>query len=362
MSDRRPIETASFAAIEGEFAPGPAPMLQWISIADLVVDEAYQRPLAGAGRTNVRRIARDFCWTMFAPVVVSPIEGGKYAIVDGQHRTTAAALRGVEAVPCQVVIADARAQAAAFRAINGQVTAMNALALHRASLASGDPAAKAVSEATAAGGATILGYPKHVDDLKPGETLALGAIGRALKEHGRETLVAALACVTGNALNNRGGVLSANMIRALVEMLARHPDWRGEALAGAAGAINLERELDEAAITRRERGTPLWQVLLTRLEARFAARMGVAAKLEARLAPKPAASLTAAVSPALPPRAGGERLDIAAYLSRKGRITYRDGDGFRIDGKTVTRAEALAMVNDYRGRARQPTLALAQVW
>ncbi len=48
---------------------GPAPMLQWIKIADLLVDPAYQRPIVGRGRTNVARIARSFRWTFFAPVV-----------------------------------------------------------------------------------------------------------------------------------------------------------------------------------------------------------------------------------------------------------------------------------------------------
>jgi ParB-like chromosome segregation protein Spo0J len=40
-----------------------------------------------------------------APVVVSPVERGKFAIIDGQHRTTSAAILGVECVPCQIVIA-----------------------------------------------------------------------------------------------------------------------------------------------------------------------------------------------------------------------------------------------------------------
>ena len=30
---------------------------------------------------------------------------GKFAIIDGQHRTTSAAISGVECVPCQIVIA-----------------------------------------------------------------------------------------------------------------------------------------------------------------------------------------------------------------------------------------------------------------
>jgi hypothetical protein len=50
-------------------------MLQWIKIADLVVDPTYQRPILGKGRKNVDRIARSFSWSCFAPVVVAPIQG-----------------------------------------------------------------------------------------------------------------------------------------------------------------------------------------------------------------------------------------------------------------------------------------------
>lgn len=64
----------------------------------------------------------DDCRRQFAPIIGAPIEGGQWAIVDGQHRTTAAVLRGIEKVPCQVVQADRIQQAAAFAAVNGSVT------------------------------------------------------------------------------------------------------------------------------------------------------------------------------------------------------------------------------------------------
>ena len=51
-----------------------------------------------------------------------PVAGGKFAIIDGQHRTTSAAIVGYETVPCQIVIAAKEEQAAAFKAINGTTT------------------------------------------------------------------------------------------------------------------------------------------------------------------------------------------------------------------------------------------------
>ena len=96
----RAISTEGFEKPKSASA-GAAPMLQWLKIADLVVDPAYQRPIIGKGRRNVDRIARTFSWSCFAPVVVSPVEGGKFAIIDGQHRTTSAALVGSRASPAR---------------------------------------------------------------------------------------------------------------------------------------------------------------------------------------------------------------------------------------------------------------------
>jgi hypothetical protein len=77
----RTISTEGFEAPKSVSA-GAAPMLQWLKIADLYVDPTYQRPIVGKGRRNVDHIARAFSWSCFAPVVVAPVEGGKFAIID----------------------------------------------------------------------------------------------------------------------------------------------------------------------------------------------------------------------------------------------------------------------------------------
>ena len=145
----RPISIEGFERPKAASCAGAAPMLQWLKIADLLVDPAYQRPIIGKGRRNVDRIARTFSWSCFAPVVVSPVEGGKFAIIDGQHRTTAAALVGLESVPCQVVVAAREEQAAAFKAINGVTTPISRMALHAAALVAGEPGAAKISDVCA---------------------------------------------------------------------------------------------------------------------------------------------------------------------------------------------------------------------
>jgi hypothetical protein len=183
-------------------------MLQWLKIADLVVDPAYQRPIVGKGRENVDRIARTFSWSCFAPVVVSPVEGGKFAIIDGQHRTTSAALVGFESVPCQIVIAARKEQAAAFKAINGTTTPISQMALYAAALVANEPWAVQIAHVCACAEVELLRYPVPTNKQPPGQTMAVGAIARCLKQYGEATLITALQCVTQTS-NNQPGALSA---------------------------------------------------------------------------------------------------------------------------------------------------------
>jgi len=117
----KPLNSKRFNSPTSVFAPGPAPFLDWIATERLVVDTEYQREIGRRGATNVAQIAEHFDWSKFAPVIVAPVEGGRFAIVDGQHRTTAAILREIKEVPCQVVQADRAQQAAAYAAVNGNV-------------------------------------------------------------------------------------------------------------------------------------------------------------------------------------------------------------------------------------------------
>jgi hypothetical protein len=223
-----------------EVSTGAAPMLQWLRIADLVVDPAYQRPIVGTGRRNVDRIARAFSWSCFAPVVVSPVEGGKFAIIDGQHRTTAAALVGLETVPCQIVIAGREEQAAAFKAINGITTPISRMALHAAALVAGERWAVHMAGICARAEVELLRYPVPVESQSAGQTMAVAAISSCLKRYGDDTVITALQCVT-QTKNNKPGALTANLIKALCEVLGANPRWResGLALLEAFDSIDL---------------------------------------------------------------------------------------------------------------------------
>jgi hypothetical protein len=221
----RQLSTKSFTRPETEFAPGPAPQLQWLETEKLLVDPTYQRDIGKRGSQNIRQIAENFDWSKFAPVIVAPVEGGLFAIVDGQHRTTAAMLRDILSVPCQVVQADRAKQAEAYAAVNGNVTKTTPQQLFHARLAAQDPKALEIAEICAAGFVEIVRRNVPLSDMKRGHTQAIGAITRCLDFYGRETLITALQCITQTSDGNPGFV-RPTIIEALCEVLKSNPQWR----------------------------------------------------------------------------------------------------------------------------------------
>jgi hypothetical protein len=263
----RPISTEGFEKPKADSA-GAVPMLQWLRIADLVVDPAYQRPIVGKGRQNVDRIARSFSWSCFAPVVVSPVEGGKFAIIDGQHRTTSAAILGFESVPCQIVIAAKEEQAAAFKAINGTITPISQMALHAAALIASEPWAVQIAHVCECAQVELLRYPIPTSKQSPGQTMAVSAIARCLKQYGEDILITALQCVTQTS-NNQPGALSARVIKALCAVLQADPQHResGLALFEAFDSIDLVLIQDASAVDAAVKRVGRVQVMVDRIHA-----------------------------------------------------------------------------------------------
>jgi hypothetical protein len=266
----RPISIESFERPKAVSA-GAAPMLQWLNIDQLVVDPAYQRPILGKGRRNVDRIARSFTWSCFSPVVVSPVEGGKFAIIDGQHRTTAAALAGFESVPCQIVVAALEEQAAAFKAINGITTPISRMALHAAAVVAGEPSAEHITDVCRRGGVELLRYPVPIEKQNPGQTMAIGAIAQCLQRYGEETLITALQCVTQTA-NNIPGVLTGRTIKALCHVLHRDRARRdsGLALLEAFDSIDLAELQSRSGVDAAVRRVGRVQAMADRIRCELA--------------------------------------------------------------------------------------------
>lgn len=191
----RPIELPAKASRPQSFNPGPAPMLQWVKIADLVVDESYQRELGMGNWRAIRKIAEQFLWSRFSPVFAAPIEGGKYAVIDGQHRTHAAALCGFSEVPCQIVTMSREEQASAFAAVNGIVTKVTTWQLFKAAHSAGEAWAKELDAVAAAAGCKAMFRNGSTTDKQPGEIYAISGLRKIITTFGPEKVTKALAAL-----------------------------------------------------------------------------------------------------------------------------------------------------------------------
>ena len=272
----RSISTAGYLKPEA-VSVGALPSLRWLPIGDLLIDPTYQSPIVASGRQKVYRIARTFSWSCFPPLVVAAIEGGKFAIIDGQHRATAAAVAGFDKVPCQIVTATREEQATAFKTINGARSPSSRMALQAAAAVASDPSAVRVADICARAQVKLLRYPVPVDRQTPGQTMAVGTVEQCLKRYGEDTLITALQCVT-QTKNNRPGALSARLIKALCIVLDRDKIRRdcGLVLLEAFDTIDLlaiqERSLVDAVASSASSVQLMSDKIRTQLDRQFPRR------------------------------------------------------------------------------------------
>jgi hypothetical protein len=173
----------------------PAPRLEWVAVADLVIDARYQRDLTKPGRRLIQRIANNFDWAKFSPINVAPVAGGKFAVVDGQHRAHALALIGEERAPAYVVPMTPVQQAAAFRAVNSQRKRMELVDTFRAALAEGDDVAVRADAAVTAAGCVLMRAMPSSARRRPGQVFTHALIQRMVREGRDEVVTAALRAV-----------------------------------------------------------------------------------------------------------------------------------------------------------------------
>lgn len=227
--------------------PGPAPMMNWIDIHLLVVDDSYQRAMGSLAWRHIVDIANNFDWSKFTPVIVAPVEGGFYAIIDGQHRTTSAFLHNIKKIPCCIVQADRAQQAAAFAAINSKITRLYQNNIFHAELQSGDALARRVADVAERSGVKIPRNKVSKKDMPPNAINAVASLKAVIVTYGDEVTITALQCVTETGDGNPR-MLKGVLIRSLAEVLSQRPLWReaGDALFRAFDSIDYQEQIDLA--------------------------------------------------------------------------------------------------------------------
>lgn len=139
---------AEFAIAHTRPAPAEEQIaLRWIPISAIRVDPSYQRKISARGSATIKKIIAGFSWAHFGALSVVARDPETFAVIDGQHRTIAALLLGVETVPAVVVTDDEiAAEARSFVSINATRTSVSTADKFRARVTAEDPQAVELAE------------------------------------------------------------------------------------------------------------------------------------------------------------------------------------------------------------------------
>ena len=266
----RPIETSAYRP--GTVADQAQPTLFWVALTDCVIDTRYQRSITIAGQRAIQRIANGWDWTKYQPILVAAAEHGKFAIVDGQHRATAATGAGLTSLPAMQVPMTLAQQAQAFTAVNRDRIAIDGCALFRAELAAGtDWAVQADQAARAAGCTVATAHPSSLHK-KPRVIYAPNTLRKMIAAQEGAVITPGLAAISASAAGDDVYSYSGPVLSVWLPALA--VDQRRMRLAHLAdlfGDIDFEGLYDES----RARGK------VTGIAPRTYVRQAVDARLSA---------------------------------------------------------------------------------
>jgi hypothetical protein len=259
MSELHPIIPLGDDVTKGT-VQGHIGTLETLPITNLYVDAVYQRAVSVGSVRNIKRICAKFDWAKFLPVIVAR-NGNAYCIVDGQHRTTAAATLGITAVPCYVLSCSPAEAAAAFAAINGNVTPVQPLDLWFAELAAKEPSAVALQRVLDAAGVKVT---RKKEGLAANETRSINVLRRALDFYGSTILTTILQCIVETGNGNPGMIFGA-MINGIGRAIRTKPDLLAQPskLFEIFDGLALSSILYDAKIENARTGNPI-QFILTR--------------------------------------------------------------------------------------------------
>ena len=204
-----------------------APMLEWLPIDRLVIDDRYQRPLDRANWAAIKTIAENFHWSRFTPVLVAPIEDGLFAIIDGQHRSHAAAICGFKSVPAMAVHMTRAEQASAFSWVNGTVVRLNIFHRFKAALAAGEDWAVRCDAACSDAGCKLMTFHNGASRRSAGEIYTIQTVREFIKGGHDAALKAGLAAIRTYDVAGIADLYSDGMIKPFVGALVLHPEFVG---------------------------------------------------------------------------------------------------------------------------------------
>lgn len=261
MTDQRPITPALRRIdIDGRarhaMADQPAPVLMWVPIDQMVIDDRYQRPLTAQSWAVIARIAANFRWSRFGPVLVAPTAGGMFSIIDGQHRVHAAALCGLDQVPAMVIHIDTAEQARAFADANSTQIRATRQQIFRAALTAGDPVAIAADDACRAAGCQLMTYQASGRNRRPRQVFCTQIVLDLVRKHGPRAVNVTLQGLADYDTQGRVGLWSDYILRPLLTAVAAYPGLTADQVTRTLKARDPYHVLDAAARIAKTEGTP----------------------------------------------------------------------------------------------------------
>lgn len=210
----RRVELAGLEPVEPKNSVKPE--LGFVDIDQLVIDEAYQRSIETSGLRNIQKIADNFDWSKFSPLMVARRDDQLFAIIDGQHRAHAAALCGFEKVPAQIARLTLEEQAAAFSWINGSVTSLSANQIFKAALAAYEPWAVQCDAIVTRAGCELMTHKANTNSQRPKQVYPISTVRKIVENGDAIYLVAVLRGVAESSVRNDFRYYNAFGIQALV--------------------------------------------------------------------------------------------------------------------------------------------------
>jgi hypothetical protein len=256
----RPVSQLSLHRLEMKPAVGDAPTVEWVDPTTLLVDEGYQRHLSERSIRLISKIIAGWDWRRFKPPIVARTPDG-LEVIDGQHVAIGAASRpDVGLIPVMVNAGvEKEARASAFIGHNRDRLGITPTQMHAAAAAAGDEDAITLDQVCARAGVVVLRNQPGNSLFKPGETIAVSAIGALINRHGALGARRVL-----EVLANAGRApITARGIKA-VELLLYDTEYKGEIdgpdITTAIMSLGAEAERD-AAVFAAAHNVPIWRAL-----------------------------------------------------------------------------------------------------
>jgi hypothetical protein len=176
---------------------GSPPSLEFRMLAELQVDESYQRSLdTEPSQRLIRRIAQFWDWGLCQPLAVARRQDGSLVVVDGQHRLAAARMRGdIAHLPCVITAyANAGDEAAAFVALNQNRKPLQPLDIFKAAVTAEDETAIAVKGILERAGLRLAPHTNW-PFWKPRMLANVNALQACYRKHGETVLLVTLGAI-----------------------------------------------------------------------------------------------------------------------------------------------------------------------